>query len=205
MDTASDLADIAKTNGHFCFFMVLEGLEADFGSLEELLAELLAGWMAADPSRPSPLNKILLTPFCVLTVFVSPTSFFQFLWSGSARALPLRPPPHPTPPPPRRPALRAVTTAGASRRYKMRRLCFCSVLLMSPCYPLFIFIVMGSFSLYLCCWLLVRLIVMLSFHGSKYGFKFVLVLIYYLFLMCLACFIEFVVFIVDVVGVSISI
>ena len=87
-------------------FVGFGGLEADFGSLEELLAELLAGWMAANPSRPSLLNKILLTPFCVLTVFVSPTSFFQLLWSESARALPLRPPP---------------PAAGASRRYNSRR------------------------------------------------------------------------------------
>ena len=66
------------------------------------------------------------------------------------------------------------------------------------------FIVMGSFSLYLCFWFVVRVIVVLSFHGPKYGFKFVLVLIYVC-LMCLTCFIEFVVFVVDVVGVSISI
>ena len=42
MDAAGNQADIAKTsdskNG---------GLEGDFGSLDELLAELLADWMAA--------------------------------------------------------------------------------------------------------------------------------------------------------------
>ena len=57
------------------------GLEADFGSLEELLAELLAGWMAADPSRPSPLNITLLTPCrsllsCLLKMLVKLFIFF---------------------------------------------------------------------------------------------------------------------------------
>ena len=107
-------------------------------------------------------------------------------------------------PHPRRPALRAVTTAGASRRYKMRRLCFCSVLLMSPvlsivyfyCYGLFqfisLFLVFGSFDCYVIfSWFEV-------WFQVRAGFD-----IY--FLMCLACFIEFVVSVVDVVGVSISI
>ena len=48
--------------------------------------------MAANPSRPSLLNKTLLTPlfsshFWCFPDFVS----FSFLWSGRARALPLRP------------------------------------------------------------------------------------------------------------------
>ena len=50
MDTTSDLADIAKTNENCLFlFFVLEGwrrANAVTGSLEELLAELLGGWMA---------------------------------------------------------------------------------------------------------------------------------------------------------------
>ena len=62
-------------------FVGFGGLEADFGSLEELLAELLAGWMATDPSRPSPLNIILLTPCrsllsCLLKISVKLLSFF---------------------------------------------------------------------------------------------------------------------------------
>ena len=81
MYTTSDLVDIAKFFEHLCFFVGFGGLEADFGSLEKLLAELLAGWMAADPSRPSPLNIILLTPChsllsCLLKILVKLLSFF---------------------------------------------------------------------------------------------------------------------------------
>ena len=93
MHSTSDRADIAKTYEH-CWFL----LDAHFGSLEELLAELLAGWMAANPSRPSLLNKTLLTPLFSSHFFCFPNLFsFSFLWSGRARALPLRPTP-PTPP-----------------------------------------------------------------------------------------------------------
>ncbi len=45
MDAMSDLADITKTFGKNMVFDGLGGLEAEFGSLEELLAGLLAGWM----------------------------------------------------------------------------------------------------------------------------------------------------------------
>ena len=45
MDTTSDLADIVKP--YAVVFVCFGRLEVDFGSLEELLAELLAGWMAA--------------------------------------------------------------------------------------------------------------------------------------------------------------
>ena len=50
-----------------------------------------AGWLA-NPSRPSPLNKTLLTPLCSSHFFCFPhCCSFSFLWSGRARALPLRP------------------------------------------------------------------------------------------------------------------
>ena len=73
IQTPSHQADIAKTYENLRFLLILEGWRLDnahFGSLGELLAWVLAAWMAADPSRPSPLNIILRTPSMFLFVFV---------------------------------------------------------------------------------------------------------------------------------------
>ena len=71
----------------------------------EKVPQSLAGTLGSmfsivNPSRPSLLNKTLLTPLCSSHFFCFPNLFsFSFLWSGRARALPLRPTP-PTPPTP---------------------------------------------------------------------------------------------------------